>query len=214
MRAAVPRTRRPIAVIPFGVDGNRFRPAWDRRTGGVALGVGTVSPFKRWELAAEALRGTGLRFHLVGPTPDRAYAERVRSAGDQVELLGELTDEELVRRFAESDLLVHPSRVELLSGVVVQGMSAGLPILGGPALDGVVEDGRVGYCVADPDSRTFTAGLRQRATELAGNAALRRQMGEAARATAQDRYAWPRVVQRYLEVYRTVVTSSEIPRAR
>jgi glycosyltransferase involved in cell wall biosynthesis len=164
MRAVVPSTQRPIAVIPFGVDGNRFRPAWERRTGGVALGVGTVLPFKRWELAAEALRGTGFRFVLLGPTPDRAYADRVRSAGDGVELVGEVSEDQLQQRFADSDILVHPSGVELLSGVVVQAMSAGLPVLGGSALDGVVDEGRVGFCVPDPDSKTFTAGLHQRAS--------------------------------------------------
>lgn len=144
MRAAVPKTRRPVAVIPFGVDGERFRPAWDRRTGGIALGVGTVAPFKRWELAAEALRGTALRFVLVGPMPDREYAARVRAAGDRVELVGEVSGDALARHFAESDLLVHPSVVELLPGVVVQALSAALPVIGGPALDGIVDDGRTG----------------------------------------------------------------------
>jgi glycosyltransferase involved in cell wall biosynthesis len=204
MRAAVPETRRPIAVIPFGVDGERFRPAWDRRTGGVALGVGLVAPVKRWELAAEALRGTGLRFTLVGPTPDRAYADRVRAAGDHVELVGELSDDALAARYAESDLLVHPSRVELLSGSVVQGLSAALPVVGGPALAGVVEEGRTGWCVPDPDPRAFITGIRERATQLAGDPGLRRRMGDAARSLAQDQFSWPRVVQRYVELYRGV----------
>jgi glycosyltransferase involved in cell wall biosynthesis len=208
MHAAVPVTRRPISVIPFGVDAERFRPAWDRRSGGVALGVGTVAPFKRWELAAEALRGTGLRFTLVGPTPDRAYADRVRSAGDRVELVGEVPEAELERRFAESDLLVHPSGVELLAGVVVQAMSAGLPIVGGPALDGVVDDGRVGYRVPDGDPTAFVAGMRRRAVELAADPALRRRMGEAGRATAQERFAWLRIVQSYLGVYQAVIDSA------
>jgi glycosyltransferase involved in cell wall biosynthesis len=208
MRAAVSHTRRPIVVIPFGVDGARFRPAWDRRTGGVALGVGTVAPFKRWEVAAEALRGTGFRFVLVGPMPDPSYADRVRAAGDRVELVGEVTEDELERRFAESDVLVHPSGVELLPGVVVQAMSAGLPIIGGPALEGIVDDGRVGYLVPDTDARTFSTGIHQRATELAGDASHRRRMGEEGRAVAQERFAWPHVVERYLEVYRAVAEST------
>jgi glycosyltransferase involved in cell wall biosynthesis len=204
MQAAVPRTRRPISVIPFGVEGDRFRPAWDRRTGAVALGVGTVAPFKRWELAAQALKGTGVRFVLAGPTPDTSYAQRVRAAGDRVELLGELPEDELERRFAESDFLIHPSRVELLAGVVLQAMSAGLPVVGGPALDGVVENERTGFRVADADPSAFVAGMHRRAVELAGDSSLRRRMGDTARAVAQDRYAWPRVVQQYLDVYRAV----------
>jgi glycosyltransferase involved in cell wall biosynthesis len=210
MRRAVPDARRPISTIGFGVDGERFRPAWDRRTGGAALGVGVVAPVKRWEVAAEALRGTGVRFVLAGRITDPAYADRVRAAGDRVELLGELSDPDLATRFAESDLLVHPSRVELLSGAVVQALSAGLPVVGGPAVRGVIEDDRTGWVVPDDDPHAFVAGLRSRIGQLGSDAALRRRMGETARAVAQERYSWPRVVDQYLELYRGVAA---LPRA-
>lgn len=211
MRAAVPNARAPIRVIPFGVDSDRFRPAWDRRTGTVALGVGVVAPFKRWELAAAALKGSGGRLSIVGPLPDPSYADRVRSAGDGVELTGELPEEELVRRFAESDILVHPSRTELLSGAVVQGLSSGLPVVGGPAIAGAVTDGVDGWVLDDRDPGAFVAALRSRATELFRDAALRRRIGEQARASAAQRFSWPRVVDQYLEAYRAVAASA--PRA-
>jgi glycosyltransferase involved in cell wall biosynthesis len=205
MAVAVGATRRPITVIPFGVDADRFRPEWDQRNGHTALGVGVVAPVKRWELAAEALRSTGYRFVLVGPTPDPAYAARIRAVGGEtVELVGEVTDDDLAARYARSDVLVHPSRVELLSGTVVQGLSSGLPVIGGSALAGVVDDGRTGWAVPDGNVPGFVAGMRQRASELAENPAVRRQMGEAARATAQERFSWPRVVQQYEELYRAV----------
>jgi len=204
MREAVPHARAAVSVVPFGVDAERFRPDWSRRSGQVALGVGVVAPVKRWELAAAALRGTGLRLAIVGPTPDAEYARQVRAAGDAVELVGESTNDVLADRLATADVLVHPSRVELLSGAVVQGLSAGLPVLGGPALAGVVENERTGWCLPDADPATFVAGLRQRATELARDAGTRRRMGEAAREVARTRYAWPAVVARYEGLYRTV----------
>jgi len=204
MTAAAGPLRRAPTVIPFGVDSEQFRPDWDRRNGSVALGVGVVAPFKRWEVAAEALRGTGVRFELAGPTPDPEYAARVRSAGDDVRLLGELSPEALAARFAASDLLVHPSRVELLSGVVVQGLAAGLPVVGGPAVAAAVEEGRTGYVIDDADRGAFVRGLRDRTAALAADPALRRRMGDAARATAQERFAWPRIVEQYVAVYRSV----------
>ncbi len=211
MRRAVGAARRPIAVIPFGVDSQRYRPAWDRRTGGVALGVGVVSRVKRWESAAAALRGTGLRFVLVGPTPDPEYAELVRRSGDRVELVGELSTDALAVRLAESDLLIHPSQAELLSGAVVQALSAGLPVLGGPALAGVVDEGVTGWTVPDDNPTAFVTGLRQRALELFQDASLRHRMGDAGRAVAESRYAWPTVVDRYLEVYRAVAALPRSP---
>jgi len=192
----------PISVIPFGVDGSRFRPAWDRRNGRSALGVGVVEPFKRWELAARALRGTGIALRIAGPTPSPEYAARVRSAGDQVELLGEVSNEELERRFAESDLLLHPSAVEILSATVLEALAAGLPVIGGPSVEGVVDDGRTGWVLQDSSDEDLVRGLRERSIELAGHDSARRAMGEAARAVALDRYSWAKVVAEHLEVYR------------
>jgi glycosyltransferase involved in cell wall biosynthesis len=205
MRSAVPTPRPlPITVIPFGVDSVRFAPDWGRRTGNRALGVGVVLPFKRWELAARALRGTGIQLRIAGPQPSPEYAATVRAAGDSVELLGEVDDETVRRLFAESDFLVHPSAVEVLSATVLQALAAGLPVLGGGAVESVVDDGRTGWVLADPDPTRFTEALRARATELRSEETLRRRMGDTGRAVAQDRYSWGRVVEAHLSVYRSV----------
>jgi glycosyltransferase involved in cell wall biosynthesis len=204
MRAAVGPTRRPIEVIPFGVDTDRLRPDWSVRTGTAALGVGVVAPFKRWELAATALAGSGVRLTIVGPVADPAYGRTVRAIGDHVALAGEVSDDDLVQRFARSDFLVHPSGVELLPGAVIQGLAAGLPVLGGPALDGLVENDRTGWVVPDADRSAFVRATGAHARALKEDAGLRRRMGDAARASAEARFAWPSVVARYVAVYRAV----------
>jgi glycosyltransferase involved in cell wall biosynthesis len=205
MRATVPSPQPlPISVIPFGVDSERFAPDWSRRDGTRALGVGVVLPFKRWDLAARALRGTGLRLSIAGPLPSPDYAAAVRAAGDSVELLGEVEDTTLRRLYAESDVLLHPSAVEILSATVLQGLAAGLPVLGGSALESVVENGRTGWSCPDSDPAQFVDTLRSRATQLRTEETVRRTMGEAARSVALDRYAWPKVVESHLAVYRSL----------
>ena len=207
MRASVRPPLPPIQVVPFGVDPDRFAPRWGVRSGTNALGVGVVAPFKRWHLAAQALQGTGATLRIVGPIVDPGYAASLRRAGPAVELLGEVSPAELERRFAESDFLVHPSQVEILSAAVIEGLAAGLPVLGGPAVEGVVDDGGTGWCLRGDDA-VLVNGLRDRARELVGNATLRRSMGESARRVAVERYAWPRVVAQHLEVYRAVAAES------
>lgn len=197
----------PITVIPFGVDSAVFGPRWDRRTGRNALGVGVVLPFKRWEVAAQALRGTGVHLRIAGPTPSASYASAVRSQGDSVELLGEVPSEELVRLYAESDFLLHPSSVEVLSATVLEALASGLPVLGGSAVEGVVDDDSTGWVVPDANPAEFVAGLRGRATQLSASDALRREMGNRARAVALERYAWPRVVAEHLKVYAAVASA-------
>jgi glycosyltransferase involved in cell wall biosynthesis len=201
MAATVRPPLPPVTVIPFGVDSTRFRPEWDRRSGRNALGVGVVLPFKRWELAAQALRGLGVRLRIAGPMPSPEYAAAVRTAGDQVEMLGEVSEEELVRLYAESDFLLHPSSVEILSATVLEALASGLPIVGGPAVAGVVEEGATGWSIPDGIPSAFVAAMRQRATGLLSDARLRHEMGEKARAAAEDRFSWPRVVADHLRVY-------------
>ncbi|MCI4319205.1 MAG: glycosyltransferase family 4 protein [Thermoplasmata archaeon] len=191
----------PLEVIPIGVDLEKFRPSWEHRLGNVALGVGVVAPFKRWELAAAALKGTGWRLVLAGPTPDPAYAESVRRAGDRVELLGEVSDEELVRRFSSADLLVHPSAVEIMAGVVVQSMASGVPVLGAPAVRGLVVDGVTGWTSLRDDPPSVVAALRERASALVGDVGALRRLGENARHVAEQKYAWPAIVEAHRRLY-------------
>ncbi|HYA54529.1 MAG TPA: glycosyltransferase family 4 protein, partial [Thermoplasmata archaeon] len=204
MESVVRPPRPPISVIPFGVDSDRFVPDWPRRSGRTVLGVGVVLPFKRWELAATALRGLGVELRIAGPTPSAEYAQRVVAAGDSVKLLGEVSPTDLLRLYAESDLLVHPSAVEVLSATVLEALSAGLPVIGGPAVEGVVEEGATGWSLPDTDPAAYVASIRDRSSRLLKDEGVRRAMGERARASAQSRYAWPKVVEEHLRVYRSV----------
>lgn len=198
----------PINVIPFGVDSSRFRPAWPQRSGREALGVGVVLPFKRWEFAARALRGLGVRLRIAGPMPSAEYAAVVRTAGDRVELLGEVSEQELVDLYARSDFLVHPSSVEVLSATVLEALAAGLPVIGGPPVEGVVEQDHTGWAVPDSDPAAFVAGIRDRASGLIADEKLRRDMGEQARLSAEVRFSWPKVVAAHLAVYAGVIAGS------
>jgi MMP alpha-(1->4)-mannosyltransferase len=191
-----------LEVIPIGVDADRFRPAWERRSGTRALGVGVVRPFKRWELAARALRGSGMTLTIAGPTPDPEYAARVVAAGDSVTLVGEVDDATLDRLYAESDLLVHPSRVEILAGVVLQGLAAGLPVLGAEPVADLLEAGVTGWA-APPgaEDAAVVEAFTRWARTLSGDPPTRRRMGEAARASALERFSWRAVVDRHLRLY-------------
>ena len=203
MRTAVRPPLPPIRVVPLGVDTVRFAPRWERRTGRRALGVGIVAPFKRWHLAAEALRGTGVELTIVGPIASPGYAEEVRGRGEGIVLRGEVSREELEREYAEADYLVHPSVVEILSRTVLEGLSAGLPVLGGAAVRGVVEEGVTGWSLPD-DPNELVTGMRERIRGLLLEEAPRRAMGEAARRSAETRFSWPQVAAEHLAIYRAV----------
>lgn len=208
MRAVLPADwDHPLRVIPYGVDSEQYVPAWPLRTGRRALGVGIVLPLKRWEIAATALKGTGISLRIVGPVPDPAYAARVRASGEAVELLGEVDETRLRQLYAESDFLMHPSQVEVLPRAVLEAMASGLPVVGSSALGSMFPSDRAGFVGA----RNATPGesvlfFRSGAQRLAQDAELRRKMGEAGRAIVKDVYAWNRVVEAHLDLYYAVAS--------
>ncbi|HKV89888.1 MAG TPA: glycosyltransferase, partial [Thermoplasmata archaeon] len=195
----------------IGVDTDRFRPAPDGRTGRAALGVGVVARLKRWEIAARAARDAGWSFRLVGPTPDGPYAEELRSLGPGVELLGEVTDEELRKEFGRADVLLHPSRVEVLAGTVLQGLASALPVLGAEPVADLVEPGVTGWTTPAraPDDEVYGSFV-----EWLGRLSdpqLRRTMGAAARISAETRFSWESVVRAHVTLYEDVFGAAARP---
>lgn len=194
-----------IEVIPIGVDTDRFRPPSSPAPAGRALGVGVVRPFKRWEVAARALARAKIPLRIVGPTPDREYAARVRAAGPGVELVGELGDAELLEEYHRADFLVHPSRVELLAGVVLQALACGLPVVGADPVAPLLDPGEDGYAApADASEPELERFLGERARALADDRELRARLSRGARRAAETRFAWPNVVERHVALYRAL----------
>jgi glycosyltransferase involved in cell wall biosynthesis len=201
-----------ISVLPIGVDTEKFRPDWSSRTGARALGVGVVLPFKRWEVAAAALRGTGLRLQIAGPRPDPGYAQTVRSAGEGVELLGEVDEATLGELYARSDVLVHPSRVELLAGVVLQALAAGLPVIGAAPVADLIAPGAGACAPADATDADLVRFFHEQADRFGADAAERRRAGELARSSAEARFAWPRVAAAHVRLYESLRAAGRLTR--
>jgi glycosyltransferase involved in cell wall biosynthesis len=191
-----------LTIIPIGVDPEKFRPDPARWRGTLAVGVGIVAPVKRWEVAAQALRGTGWALRIAGPVRDAAYARLVESSGDDVQLVGELPEESLTRLLAGADLCLHPSRVELLAGAVLQAMASGLPVLGADPVAGLVHDGETG-AIAPPGltDRALADWMHDRVLELQAAPDRLRAWGTNARELAVREYSWSAVAAAHLALY-------------
>jgi glycosyltransferase involved in cell wall biosynthesis len=210
MRGAHPEGIRGILrVIPYGISLNDYAASWGDRNGRRALGVGIVAPVKRWEIAAAALRGSGMVLRIAGPVVDPAYARRVRASGDRVEFLGEVDESRLRNLYSESDLLVHPSRVEVLPRAVLEAASSSLPVVGSSVVGQALRTSEAGLSApAGADDAELTRFLQGAVGRLAQDPALRRRMGEAGRALAESTYSWDRVVAAHLALYREADSSA------
>lgn len=168
---------RPVAVIPTGVDRERFaagrRGPFRRRHGipqeALVVGhVGRLAPEKNLAYLAEAVAFfleplEEARFLVIGSGPSRAEiaaALQCRGLEERLVLAGSLSGAELRDGYHAMDLFVFASQSETQGMVLTEALAAGVPVI---ALDGsgvreVVQDRRNGRLLpADTPPQDFAA---------------------------------------------------------
>lgn len=183
------------------------------------LSVGGLTPIKGLPHVLDALRivhasGRTFSFISCGEGPDRSALEaQARSLGlaDCTTFRGRVPRSEIGRYFRAADLLVHGSIIEASGNVLLEAMASGIPIVctdaGGPAE--YVRDGGTGFVVpvADP------AAMAHAIVRLLDDPALRVQFGRAGREHAQTHFAYGRMINDTLDVYRSVLGDAKTHRA-
>jgi glycosyltransferase involved in cell wall biosynthesis len=203
--AGVPR----VEVIPNVVDPGETRglaegPPSFELPSRFLLFVGKLEENKgaRRLVPAVAAARAGLPLVVLGEG-SLAHALKFDAASLGVELIvrGWAHREDVLRAMARATVLVFPSLwAEPLSRVLLEALALGTPVA---AMDTggtreILEDGRSGLLVED------TAQLGEAVARLAGDDALRRRLGEGARARAAA-FAPAALVPRYEAVYRRLL---------
>jgi len=116
--------------------------------------------------------------------------------------VGFLHGDELARAYASSDIFFFPSESETFGNVTLEAMACGLPAVNAIASgsNSLVVEGQTGHLVSARDE----AGLANKLELLVKDKALRKRMGEAARARALT-FSWDAILSGLLESYRTVL---------
>ncbi|GAA4039552.1 glycosyltransferase [Nonomuraea soli] len=212
IRLGVPREH--IAVVPYGVDTDKFRrqgPAAARGTHQRLLHVGRIGAGAGAQTIVRALAGLP-DVELViagGPAPDelehdpdarrlRALAERLGVA-DRVTVLGHVPRTTVPKLMRGADVVVTLPSEPGTGAVALEAMACGVPVIAsavGAHLDSVV-DGVTGLLVP-PDKPARTARL---ARELLADPTRRTAIGYAGADRARSRYSWERIGQELLRVY-------------
>jgi glycosyltransferase involved in cell wall biosynthesis len=206
-----------IAIVNEGVEipervsteqRNAARKRWNVTGGEFLFGCASAFvPEKGQRHVVEALRPVREKFPrtrvlLAG---EGSCLEDVRRLAARLELQqavllpGFVTD--MPEFYAALDAFVFPSEFEGLGTALQAAMAYGLPVISTTrgALGEVVEDGRTAI-VAEPDAASFAAAM----TELMGDAALQKRLGEAGREEIIARFSADRMVANTLAVYEEV----------
>ena len=188
------RIGRPVAVIPPGVDLERFRPdpAADRTH---VLWLGAMVRWKRPELALEiAARAPGVRLRLAGTPLDEdgeRLLEELRARDPQVELAGSVDAADALRT---ARALLHTADREPFGIAIVEALASGVPVVA-PAAGGPPEivDESCGRLFPPGDADAAAAALRD---ALAHGETL----AEGARRRAEEHYGLERARERFAEL--------------
>jgi glycosyltransferase involved in cell wall biosynthesis len=153
------------------------------------LFVGRLSEEKGILELVEATQG--IRRVVVGDGPLR---DRVSDA------IGFVPPDELGPYYEHAAVVVCPSRREGYGVVAREAMAYGRPVVASAVggLVDAVEDGVTGLVVPPRDVPALRASIER----LLGDAELRRRLGEAARATASERFTWTSATEATIQAYR------------
>ncbi|MFC1822451.1 glycosyltransferase, partial [Thermodesulfobacteriota bacterium] len=135
-----------IAVVPNGVDINRFYPE-DREKARkrlslanhekIILSVGLIRPLKGFHIIIEALRDIlpkegGIHFYIVGDGPYRgALNNQIKrlNLGHYVTLVGERPNSELKTWYSAADVFCLASSREGWANVIMESLACGTPVV-------------------------------------------------------------------------------------
>jgi polysaccharide biosynthesis protein PslF len=211
-----------IEVIPHGVDPRFGGPSLASGHRPLALTWGLIGPGKQLETAIDAFAHLKdldplPRYLIAGATHPRvresfgedyrdSLVQRVRDLGlqDVVEFDDRYLDRtSLVRQVRSADLVVLPygSREQVTSGVLVEAIAAGKPVVATafPHSVEVLASG-AGIAVPHASPEAFARALRS----VAGDPATATAMAAEARRVAAD-WSWPAIGRRYDELITRLV---------
>jgi glycosyltransferase involved in cell wall biosynthesis len=189
-----------VPVVENGVPLWPADPTWRKRA--YALALGRICPEKGFHDAVVAAQWAGVSLGIAGRVfPYAAHEAYFRDAlaphlDRKRRFLGPISGRAKRRLVASARCLVIPSLVEETSSLVaMEAMAAGTPVIARRigALVDIVEHGKTGYLVDD------VAGMGEAIAQADHLDA------EVCRETARARFAASGMVQRYLDLYRSVL---------
>lgn len=190
-----------VSVVPNPVKTSFLvaeRAPAERRLARVLV-VGTA-PNKNLERVVTALEGAPVQLRIVGPVTSHQRHQLQRS-GLAYEAVERLSDDELIREYTESDLLVFVSTYEGFGLPIVEAQAAGLPVVTSD-LSAMRETAGDGALLVDPFD---VLAIRDAVARLLDSSELARSLVEKGRRNAEH-FSPPAIAALYARIYRDLAS--------
>jgi glycosyltransferase involved in cell wall biosynthesis len=207
------------AVVPLGIDAERFAHADPRRVASIrarydaplALFVGRLRYYKGLHILLDAMPSVRGELLIGGSGPERSRLERQAAQlgiAERVHFLGDIPDDQLPALFQAADVFVMPAhlRAEALGLAQIEALASGLPCVStelGTGTSFANRHGSTGLIVPPNDPPALAAALNT----LLADAGLRQRFGAAGRQRVADLFTRAHMVDSIEAIYRDVLAS-------
>lgn len=199
----VPSSR--IAIVPYGVDTERFRPGSERNDKIFrVLFVGQLSQRKGIKYLLEAFKQLRL------PRAELILVGNIIGSGRGLSAYREIFTQanhvphrEVHEYYQRADIFVYPSLHEGSALATYEALASGLPVIATPNCGSVVRDGVDGFIVPIRD----VEALKEKILFLYENRALREEMSRRARQRAEE-FTWAAYQRRVAELFRALLATA------
>jgi glycosyltransferase involved in cell wall biosynthesis len=198
-------------VIYGGVDTDKFSPSKVAQRDDTVLFVGRLLPHKGIDDLIKAV-SSDIPLEIIGrPTHSRYFDDlRALAEGKKVMFRTDCSDEQIIEAYRRASCIVLPSVYqtmygeqssipELLGQTLLEGMACGAPAIctDVASMPEVVKDQVTGFVV--PPNRP--EALREKLLWMRAHPQETSAMGKAARSHVIEKFTWPAVVRRCLDIY-------------
>lgn len=194
-----------LVVVPNAVDPNEYEPSYGADPPVAVFISNHIERKGIRELVAaiEQVDETDLHVRIAGSGPLSSLAETLAAESPNVEYYGYVSEAEKRRLIQEATVYLLPTYAEGLPIALLEGMAGGNAVIttNVAAIPEVVDDAS-GWTVPPGD----IDALGQALSEFAADPDAAVEMGRHNRSIIEDRFAWPAVIDRLTDIYRSIAT--------
>ncbi len=205
-----------LRVIPMGIDVPAAKNHGENSADGVLrlLFVGRIARVRRVELLLQAVKRLPIPYHLtvVGGEERTASVEKAGYLDElkaqarsldidaHVTFTGPVPPERLQSVYTNADVFLYPSLYENFAQPILEAAAHGLPVIATPVgvAREIVEEGETGFLI---DAKPGPIAERIQALS---DTHTRQVFGEKIQSAVRQRFGWEEIMQRYLDLYRTL----------
>lgn len=201
-----------ISTVYNGVDTEKFKPNKSKKLDDLILFVGRLRMEKGLHVLLDSLAYLETPLHLIviGPKEDYRYIEKIfgsnrkqkRKGIHNVELLGPIDHDELVKWYQKASIFVCPSLKETFGMVNLEALSCETPVVASKVggIAEIVEHDVNGILVPPNDPKKLAIALRK----LLEDKELREKYGEVGRRMVEEHFSWNSISKELIKIYKKI----------